>query len=101
MTLALGYVGIVVCLVEFSPWRSLLSWAGPLGRMAFTNYIAQSVIFGGIFFGYGFGLFGQMTIGRAAVLGVAVYVGQVLYSHWWLKRFRFGPLEWLLRCSPI
>ena len=39
--------------------KRLLGWAAPLGRMAFTNYLAQSVIFGWIFYGYGLGLFGQ------------------------------------------
>jgi len=97
MAVALGYVAITVCIVEFARGRSLLNWAAPLGRMAFSNYIGQSLFFGWIFFGYGLGLFGIMSIGRAAVIGLSLYVLQVLYSRWWLGRFRYGPVEWLWR----
>ncbi len=68
-----------------------------MGRMAFTNYLAQSVIFGWIFYGYGFGLFGRLGTASALAIGIAVYVAQVLFSAWWLKRFRYGPVEWLWR----
>jgi uncharacterized protein len=65
--------------------------------MAFSNYLAQSLVFGWIFFGYGLGLFGRLGASQAMLLGIAVYIAQVLISHWWLKRFRFGPMEWLWR----
>ena len=77
--------------------KALLGWAAPLGRMAFTNYLAQSVIFGWIFYGYGFGLFGRLGVASALTIGIAVYVGQVVFSAWWLKSFRYGPVEWLWR----
>lgn len=97
MAMGLGYIAIALCITEFTHWRAFLSWAAPLGRMAFTNYIVESVIFGWIFFGYGLGQFGRMTLAQAAAIGLAVYCVQVLYSHWWLRRFRYGPLEWLWR----
>ena len=65
--------------------------------MAFTNYVAQSVIFGWIFYGYGLGLFGRLGITQALAIGITVYAGQVLFSAWWLRRYRFGPIEWLWR----
>jgi uncharacterized protein len=65
--------------------------------MAFTNYLAQSVIFGWIFYGYGLGLFGRLGVTSALAIGIAVYLAQVLFSAWWLKRYRYGPLEWLWR----
>jgi len=68
-----------------------------LGRMAFTNYLAQSVIFSAIFYSYGFGLFGRLGASAALILGVAVYSAQVIFSGWWLKRYHFGPIEWLWR----
>lgn len=97
VVLALGYSAIAVSIVDLTRYRALLAWAGPLGRMAFTNYVAQSIVFGWIFFGYGMGQFGRMSTTNAAGIGVALYVLQVLYSRWWLRRFRFGPLEWLWR----
>ena len=68
-----------------------------LGRMAFTNYLAESVIFGWIFYGYGFGLFGRVGVVAALAIGVCVYLAQVLISARWLRYYRFGPIEWLWR----
>jgi uncharacterized protein len=65
--------------------------------MAFTNYLAQSVIFGWIFYGYGLGLFGQLGVTSALAIGLAVYAAQVPFSKWWLDRYRYGPVEWLWR----
>ena len=75
----------------------MLAWATPLGRMAFTNYLAQSIIFGWIFYGYGFGLFGRLGVVAALAIGVAVYMAQVVVCTQWLKYYRFGPVEWLWR----
>ena len=67
------------------------------GRMALSNYISQSVICTLIFYGHGFGLFEQVgRLGQLAIV-VAIWVLQLLWSPWWLGRFRFGPLEWLWR----
>jgi len=97
VVLAIGYGATCIALYTFAGADRLLSVLGPLGRMAFSNYLAQSLIFGWIFFGYGLGLFGRVSSSQAMWLGVAVYLGQVLVSHWWLKRYRFGPMEWLWR----
>jgi uncharacterized protein len=65
--------------------------------MAFTNYIAQSLVFGWLFFGYGLGQFGLLRPAPVLALGVAVYVVQMRVSVLWLRRYRFGPIEWLWR----
>jgi uncharacterized protein len=75
----------------------MLAWAAPLGRMAFTNYLAQSVICGWIFYGYGLGQFGRPGVAATLAIGVFVYVAQVVFSAWWLRRYRFGPVEWFWR----
>jgi len=95
--LALGYGAALLVLATHRLTRRFLSPFAPVGRMAFTNYLLQSAIFGFIFFGYGLGLFGQMGATAAFVLGVAVYIAQVFFSKWWLRRYRFGPIEWLWR----
>jgi len=95
--LALGYGAAILFIASFGRGKRLLGWAAPLGRMAFTNYIAQSLIFGWIFYGYGLGLFGRLGITQALAIGIAVYVGQVLFSAWWLRHYRHGPIEWLWR----
>lgn len=65
--------------------------------MAFTNYLMQSLIFGWVFYGYGLGLFGRIGAASALTIGVAVYIGQVFTGSWWLRRCRYGPVEWLWR----
>jgi uncharacterized protein len=65
--------------------------------MAFTNYILQSVICTTIFYGHGFGLFGNVErVGQIGVVA-AVWIAELALSYLWLQRFRFGPLEWLWR----
>jgi uncharacterized protein len=95
--LALGYGGGILALSGLPIGKTLLGWAAPLGRMAFTNYLAQSIIFGWIFYGYGLGLFGRLGASTALAIGIVVYVGQVVFSAWWLGRYRYGPVEWLWR----
>jgi uncharacterized protein len=95
--LALGYGAAILGIASFEHGKRLLGWAAPLGRMAFTNYVAQSLIFGWIFYGYGLGLFGRLGITQALAIGITVYAGQVLFSAWWLRHYRYGPIEWLWR----
>jgi uncharacterized protein len=95
--LALGYGAAIIGIANLKNGKMLLGWAAPLGRMAFTNYLAQSLIFGWIFYGYGLGLFGRLGVASALAIGVAVYAGQALFSAWWLRRYRYGPVEWLWR----
>jgi uncharacterized protein len=97
VTLAFAYGALVIGLMTTASGSRLLGWAGPLGRMAFTNYLAQSLIFGWVFHGYGLGLFGHVGASAALVFGVAVYAAQAIFSRWWLTRYKFGPIEWLWR----
>ena len=97
LILATGYMALVMALVGHPVANRTLQVFAPVGRMAFSNYIMQSIIFGFIFFGYGLGYFGQIGAADALLIGVAVYALQTVLSTWWLTRFRYGPLEWLWR----
>jgi uncharacterized protein len=97
--LASGYGAAIIWGAAQEKARGWLAWAGPIGRMAFTNYLAQSVIFGWLFYGYGLGLFGKLGVAAAFAIGTSVYILQVVFSVIWLRRFRFGPLEWLWRSA--
>lgn len=68
-----------------------------VGRMAFSNYIGQSLICTWLFYGYGLGLFGQLDRLDLLIVVLAIWVFQFYFSLWWLSRFQFGPLEWLWR----
>jgi uncharacterized protein len=93
--MALGYGAALLLILPRAPF--LRSAFAPLGRMAFTNYLLQSIVFGFIFYGYGLGQFGKMGSADAFTLGVGVYLFQIALSKWWLGKFRFGPVEWLWR----
>ena len=67
------------------------------GRMALTNYLVQSLVFALLFYGYGFQLYGRLDPKTAAALGTAFYALQIWFSLRWLRRYRFGPFEWLWR----
>lgn len=97
VVLSMGYGAVVLALAQHPVAGKTLKVFAPLGRMAFSNYIMQSVIFGFIFFGYGLGYFGRLGALHALLIGMTVYTAQVLFSDWWLARFRSGPLEWLWR----
>jgi uncharacterized protein len=97
LLLAIGYAAAIIGFVSTRPGMTMLAWAAPLGRMAFTNYLAQSVIFGWIFYGYGLGLFGRVDVVTALAIGVCVYVAEVVISAQLLRYYRFGPIEWLWR----
>lgn len=89
------YAALIVLLAQRPAWRLRLGVLAPIGRMALTNYILQIVIFDLLL--YGFGLFGRFGPLLGTLIGLAVFVMQALLSTWWMKRFRFGPLEWLWR----
>lgn len=74
-------------------------WIAAGGQMALTNYLLQSIIFGLIFYSYGLGLFDHIGVVPALVGGLLVYCLELVMSGWWLKRFYFGPCEWLWRSA--
>lgn len=73
----------------------------PAGRMALTNYLAQSLMMALVFTGYGAALYGR--VGAAAVLGGALlfYGCQLLVSARLMERHRLGPVERLLRAVTL
>lgn len=95
--MGLGYGALVIALAEFTRARSVLQVFAPLGRMAFTNYLMQSLIFCWVFYGYGLGYFGRLGAAETLLFGIIFYACQMALSAWWLRRYRFGPIEWLWR----
>ena len=95
--LFLAYVGGILILLQRDAWKKRLSLLAPVGRMALTNYLTQSLICTTLFNGYGFGLYGKVGAMAGLSLSVAIFSIQVLWSAWWLRRFQFGPLEWIWR----
>lgn len=95
--LALGYAAGLALLWMQPVRQPRLRLLAPPGRMALTNYLLQSLIATFIFYGYGLGLFGRLGAAVGVVITLLIYAFNVALSHWWLRRYRFGPVEWLWR----
>lgn len=79
------------------PGGALTSRLQAAGRMAFTNYLATSLVCTTIFYGYGFGQYGHWSRASLYLVVLAVWAAILLWSRPWLARFGQGPLEWLWR----
>ncbi|HYH97373.1 DUF418 domain-containing protein [Hyalangium sp.] len=95
--LAAFYLTGFTLLFQRSTWQRVLSVLAPVGRMALTNYLSQTVISLFIFYGYGLGLIGTLGPKAIVALPIGIFVLQIGVSHLWLSRFRFGPVEWVWR----
>jgi uncharacterized protein len=93
--LAAGYVSATLLLLERPAWRRRLAVFAPVGRMALTNYLAQTVICLAVF--YGGGLVAWVGVAAALGISLAIFAVQMAWSPWWLARFHFGPAEWAWR----
>jgi len=97
--LAAGYVAGIVVAFQGAVGRRLLAPFAAVGRMALTNYLAQSLVFGFVLFGIGPGLALAGKIGATAIVGIVIgfFSLQVIASRWWLGRYAYGPAEWVWR----
>lgn len=94
--LALFYLSGLTLLAEHPLWKQRLAPMAAAGRMAITNYLMQSVLCTTLFYGYGFGLYGS-GLALGILVTIFIYALELIWSPWWLARFRFGPVEWLWR----
>lgn len=97
--LDIGYATGLILLFHSPRWAGLAKIFGPVGRMALTNYLVQGVFIGFFLYSFhgGLGLSGQIQPKQTLPLCLGFFALQTVFSHWWLGRFRFGPMEWLWR----
>ena len=95
--MTLFYVASFALLFLRPRWRPRLLRFGPVGQMALSVYVGQTVIGVLVFFGFGLGLLGRFGNSTTIPMGLAVFVVQMWVARAWLGRFRFGPLEWAWR----
>ena len=94
---AFGFFGMIMLLYKSGLFKWLFALVRPAGQMAFTNYLMQSLISAIYFYGIGFGNFSKLQrIELYYYVGI-VWIFQIIFSHIWLRYFRFGPFEWLWR----
>ncbi|CBS87606.1 DUF418 domain-containing protein [Azospirillum lipoferum] len=81
--------------------RIVAGWLAPAGRMALTNYLSQSLVCALLFTGYGAGLIGRLPPAACCGIALSLFAAQLVWSRWWLGRFAYGPVEWVLRALTI
>lgn len=94
---ALAHAAVVMLMVQNGAIAWLQARLAAVGRMALTNYFAQSLISTTLFYGYGFGLFGRLDRPALWLVVLSIWALLLWYSPLWLARFRYGPAEWLWR----
>lgn len=97
MLRSLGFFGLIMLMYKSGWFKWLFGLFRPVGQMAFTNYLAQSLIGGLFFYGIGLNYFGKLERYELYIYMVAVWIIEIIWSHIWLRYNRFGPLEWLWR----
>ena len=93
----MAYISLIAFLLKRRVGEKILSGLAPLGRMALTNYILQSVIGIIIFYGIGFGLYASLPLHQILLIALLSLMVQIQFSKLWLKKHSFGPVEWLWR----
>lgn len=97
MLLAGAYAAAVVLLMQRPGWKRAFMLIAPVGQMALTTYILQSVFCTFLFYGWGLGLAGKVHAVYLLPISLGIFLLEVLIARAWMSRFRFGPLEWLWR----
>lgn len=97
IAIALGHISLIMLFYKSNLFGWLRNSLIAVGRMALTNYLTHTIVFIFIFYGFGLGLFGQVDRLGQIWFVFAMWAAQLVISPIWMKRFRFGPVEWLWR----
>ena len=95
--LALAYMAVATLAWQQTAWQARLAWFVPLGRMALSVYLTQTLVQLLLFSSHGARLAGRLPIALLPVVALAILVAQQRVCVWWLARHEQGPVEWLWR----
>lgn len=97
--LALAYTGLFMLSFQTAAGKKILSILAPVGKMAFSNYIFQTLVGNFVFLGAGLGYMQKVGPVYYTLFGLAVFILQIILSTVWLRYFNYGPVEWLWRST--
>ena len=97
--LVLGYIGGILWLCDGRLGAWMERRLAPVGRMAMTNYLTQTLLATAVMYGHGLGWFATMGRAELWLVILPIWGLQITWSSWWMARFRFGPFEWLWRTA--
>lgn len=87
----------VAFILTVALWMKPFGWLKSAGRMALSCYIGQSLIGILLFYGIGFGFGTHCSLSVIEVIAIIAFLTEVIVCSLWLRRFHFGPLEWIWR----
>ena len=101
MVLFSGMLGMAfIVFYQMKGVGKVLGVLAPYGRMGLTNYVSQSIIGACLFAMWGLGsTFGAWGYAELMIVGLGLYISQIIISTIWLRYFKYGPLEWLWRSA--
>lgn len=89
------YVTILISLKSSGKWKRMFEPLAAFGQMALSNYLIQSLVLVPYFLLTN--KFKTVSPSEGLVLFIFVFVLQLVFSTWWMKRYTMGPFEWVLR----
>lgn len=99
--LTAAYCLLMLALFNTTAGARLCAHLAPLGKMALSNYLMQSMLLGLLFTGYGAGWINQVEPWLLLPMAAAIFILQMWLSAHWLRRHPYGPFEWLLRAATL
>ncbi|WP_328299812.1 DUF418 domain-containing protein [Streptomyces sp. NBC_00435] len=95
--LTAAYVCGMLLLMRTARGARVAALLAPAGRMALTNYLSQSLAMALVFTAYGLALYDRLGAAVVVLGALALYGAQLALSKRLMARYRYGPVEWLLR----
>ena len=95
--ISFAYISLIMLVLR----SGILKWCqgtlSMIGRTALSNYLLQTLICTTIFYGYGFGIYGKIERWQMIPIVILVWLLQILLTRLWMRKHRFGPVEWIWR----
>lgn len=95
--LALAYMAAMALAWQRETTRRALEWFVPLGRMALSVYLTQTIIQVLVFTGAGLGLSGRLSLVWLPAVAAIILIAQRYACERWLRHHAQGPVEHLWR----
>ncbi len=92
-----AYISIIMLIIKSKGWVKFKQWLSPVGKFALSNYLFTTIIATFLFYGHGFGLFCKVERFGQILITIGIWIILIIWSNLWVKKFRFGPFEWLWR----
>jgi uncharacterized protein len=94
---SMGLFGLIMVMYKSGAFKWLFSMFRPVGQMALTNYLTQSILCGLYFNGFGLGMYGYLERYQLYYVVIVIWIFQIIFCHIWMRYFLYGPFEWLWR----